>query len=186
LLRFLPNAITALRIGLTPWIAAAILRHEFANALWLCAAAGVTDGLDGWTARHFGWKSRLGAYLDPVSDKLLLVTVYVTLALAGAAPCWLVGLVLGRDVLILLAVGAALAFTRLRDFPPSFWGKLSTTVQICSAVDFMAARVWPHSLFETLVPLGVALTAACTLWSGLHYAVSGWRRLRSSRPAARV
>lgn len=164
---------------LTPWIASAILHHKFGNALWLCAAAGVTDGLDGWTARRFGCKSRLGAYLDPISDKLLLMTVFVTLAVAGAVPRWLVGLVLGRDVLILLAVGAALAFTRIRDFPPSFWGKLSTTVQICSAVGFMAAQMWPHSVFRALVPLGVAFTAACTLGSGVHYAISGWRRLRS-------
>jgi cardiolipin synthase (CMP-forming) len=173
--------LTLARIALTPVVVIAIMRERYALALLLCAIAGVTDGFDGYLARRFQWRSRVGAYLDPLADKSLLVLVYLALGIAGAAPRWLVILVLGRDALILLMACAALAFTRIRDFPPSWWGKVSTTVQICSAVDFMAAKAWPAGLFEALVPLGVWLTAAGTLWSGVHYFWIAVRRLQAVR-----
>jgi cardiolipin synthase len=157
----------------------AIMQGRFARALVLCAVAGVTDGLDGYLARRFDLDTRLGAFLDPLADKGLLVVVYLALGIADAVPRWLVVLVLGRDVMILLMAGLALLFTRIRDFPPSWWGKVSTTVQICSAVNFMAAKAWPGAMFDTLIPLGIGLTAAATAWSGVHYLWLGVQRLRN-------
>jgi cardiolipin synthase (CMP-forming) len=178
LLRHLPNLFTLLRLALTPVIALAILDQRFRDALLLCMLAGVSDGIDGQLARRFNWQSRAGAILDPLADKALLMIVFISLGIAWAIPRWLVWLVVGRDAMILLMAVCALAFTKIRVFPPSWWGKVSTTVQLCSAVTFMAARAWPHPVFGVLVPLGIVLTAAATLWSGLHYAWLGWRAVR--------
>src|SRR5579883_2909018 len=107
------------------------------RALALFAAAAVTDALDGALARRFGWTSTAGAYLDPIADKALLSGLYLTLAVTGDIPWWLVGLIFGRDLLILAAAGLALLFTRLRAFPPSLWGKVSTIFQVLTAVAWM-------------------------------------------------
>ena len=165
---------------------AAILDLQYARGLLLCAAAGATDVIDGYLARRFDSRSRAGAYLDPLADKFLLVAVYVALFETGAAPRWMALLVLGRDALILLMAAFALAFTSIRDFPPSRWGKISTTVQVCSALVFMAARAWPGSSLEWLLPPAIWLTAATTAWSGVDYAVSGRRRLGRHAPTAHV
>lgn len=184
-MRFLPNLLTILRIALTPWVAVSILNHQSSTALLLCAAAGLTDALDGWLARRWQAQSRFGAYLDPISDKILLVTVYLTLGAIHAAPRWLVALILGRDILILAMAGVALAFTTLRDFPPSIWGKISTHLQIYAALIFLSAHAWPDSGVSGLVPVAIAGAASGTAWSGAHYLVTGIRRLLSWKAAAR-
>ncbi len=163
----------------------AILNHQSRLALLLCAGAGATDALDGWLARRLQAQSRLGAYLDPISDKILLVTVYLTLGVIHAAPRWLVGLILTRDLLILAMAGAALTFTTLRDFPPSIWGKISTHLQIYAALIFLSAHAWPDSVLPRLVPFAIAGAAAGTSWSGLHYLVTGIRRFLSWKAAAK-
>jgi len=183
-LRLLPNFLTILRIALTPWVAVSILNHQSWMALLLCAAAGATDALDGWLARRWQAQSRFGAYLDPISDKILLVTVYLTLGAIHAAPRWLVGLILGRDILILAMAGVALAFTTLRDFPPSIWGKISTHLQIYAALIFLSAHAWPDSFVPRLVPVAIAGAAAGTAWSGVHYLATGIRRLLSWKAAS--
>ena len=90
----------------------------------------VTDVVDGFLARHFHASSRLGAYLDPIADKVLLSGTFLVLALTGAMETWLAVIVLGRDVVILAAAGVLYLATGRRNFPPSPWGKLSTFVQI--------------------------------------------------------
>jgi cardiolipin synthase len=178
-----PNLLTILRLALMPFLARAILRGEFCPAFALLAVAGATDGLDGYLARRFRWKSRLGAYLDPIADKTLLVTLYACLWLAGTVPGWLAGLVFGRDALILLMIAIAFAFTRIRDFPPSRWGKASTFFQIVFAGTVMARRALPEVL-GALGWLEQALLWAVTAMaavSGLHYVQSGIRRLSAAR-----
>jgi cardiolipin synthase len=167
----LPNFITTCRIALTPFVVLAILAGNCRRALVLCAVAGCSDGLDGFLARSFNWKSRLGAYLDPIADKLLLTSVYVSLAVASMVPWWLVWLVIGRDAFILAMVVSAFAFTRYRDFPPSIAGKISTAIQIVAALSVLAIcgrapdiLIWP--------------VAAVTTWSGIDYGVRGASMLR--------
>ena len=177
--RNLPNLLTLLRLVLVPFIASAIWNEEFPRALLLLFIAGITDALDGRLARRFNWTSRVGAYLDPVSDKLLLVTLYVVLGLQGTIARWLMWLVLGRDVLILTMVSIALVFTPVRDFAPSIWGKLSTVVQVVTALAIIAAHALFPSWFGLCRTVLVPLTAATTTWSGVHYAWLAWIRWNS-------
>lgn len=171
--RNLPNLLSALRIALTPFAALAILNGRPAAALALLALAGLSDFADGWLARRLRATSPLGAYLDPVADKLLLVTVYFCEGWAGFLPAWLVALVFGRDLMILAAASWAMLFTRLRRFPPSIWGKLSTLVQIAVALIVLAD---PGRLLDRGFVL--ASVAVTTAWSGLHYFWRGVNALR--------
>jgi cardiolipin synthase len=153
----------------------AILTGEFRLALGIFLMAGITDGLDGLLARRLGARTRLGAWLDPLADKILLSSAYLALGAARAVPWWLVGIILGRDLLILAGAGAALLLTRERNFPPSVWGKLCTFVQIFTATFVMVGRAWPATGFERRTEALVWATAAATLWSGMHYAARGIR-----------
>lgn len=182
LYRNLPNLFTAARLALVPVVAAEVLGGNFRAALALTMLAGCTDGVDGFLARRFGWTSRLGAWLDPLADKALLVTLFLTLGRVGAFPWWLVALVLARDAIILLMVGAAFAFTAIRDFPPSIWGKLSTLVQVGACVGVLFVRATPFSSTPAVGGFLVAATTLATGWSGIDYVRLGairWRRERA-------
>jgi cardiolipin synthase len=177
LLPLLPNLLSGIRLALTPYVVLALMARDCRRALWIVFFCGMTDGLDGFLARRFHWQSKLGAYLDPVADKLLLVSVYISLALSGLAPVWLVWLVVGRDVLILAMASYALVFTSLRDFPPSIWGKISTTVQIATALALMADCAFPSKFGGQFAQFGIVLTAILTAWSGIHYTIRGIQSL---------
>ncbi|MEP7365979.1 MAG: CDP-alcohol phosphatidyltransferase family protein [Acidobacteriota bacterium] len=177
----LPSAITFSRIALFPWISHAILNGRFGTAVWVFFFVAVTDSIDGWVARRWQLTTRFGAILDPIADKLLLVTIYASLGWVDAVPRWLVAIVFGRDVLILLLAGITMAAGRVRTFEPSRWGKLSTFVQICTAITAMVHHA--HLLDWLLGDVGwiaevmFAVCAAWTTGSGLHYLFLWWRRL---------
>ena len=120
--------------------------------------------IDGYLARRFHWESKLGAMLDPIADKLLLVSLFLALGIDGSIPWWLVSIVLGRDALLLL--GAAFLFRRLKNFPPSKAGKLSTIVQGITIL-VVLFHVWPWPFFIA--------TAVVTIVSGVHYI---WRTIK--------
>jgi cardiolipin synthase len=107
--------------------------------------------------------------------------IYITLALIGAVPFWLVALIFGRDALILLFALSALAFTRLRSFPPSFWGKLSTFLQVLTAVVVMVTLAFPEWPVAWLRPAMFGAAAVGTSWSGLDYFRRGYLMLRQRR-----
>jgi cardiolipin synthase len=175
----LPNGFTALRLALVPFVILAILHGAHFLALALFAVAAVTDILDGAAARRLGVGTPIGAVLDPIADKCLLSGVFLALAAAGSAPWWLVAVVFGRDLYILLGAAAAFRFTSLRKFPPSVWGKLSTLVQILTAVSYMAWNLFgdgPTARVASAMPWPCA---AFTAWSGVHYT---WRILKRSPP----
>ena len=164
---------------LVPLTLAAIWNRDYERALIWCAVAGVSDGLDGFLARRLRAQSRLGAYLDPIADKLLLSGVYLTLGIDRAIPWWLTAVIFGRDILMLIFIGIILLFTNIRDFPPSVWGKVSTTVQIVAAVVILLRRSGklleiPDAIEGTLT----ALTVAATAWSAAHYS---WRAAGMAR-----
>jgi len=168
--RSLPNLLSLSRLALAPPAIHAIVAGRWrAAALWLLAAA-LTDGLDGFLARRWNASTRLGAYLDPVADKLLLSGSFLALGFAGALPWWLVGLVLGRDVLILAGAAAAMLLAGRRDFPPSAWGKVSTVIQAATGAAAILARGWPGWGLAPLAAALVWVAAAVTAWSGLDYA----------------
>lgn len=176
-MKSIPNAITAVRLILTPVVAAAILRERWNEAFWLAIAAGLTDILDGLAARLLDVSSRVGAYLDPIADKLLLSISFLALGLVGAVSWWMVALVFGRDMFILAMAGYGYFFTTVRDFPPTVWGKLSTLIQIIAALAVANERGGSHFPAQPLLWTMVATTA----WSGIHYGWRGWRMLQAAR-----
>ncbi len=169
----LPNLLTLLRLLMVPVVVYFIIDGRYLLAGWLFGGAAFTDILDGAAARAMGVSTQAGAYLDPIADKCLLSGVYLALAWANIVPRWLVVIIFGRDLYILAGVGLFMLFTSIRRFPPSIWGKVSTFVQICTAVLFMA-RV----IFETrvLAEISSAILWPCvgfTVWSGLDYTWKG-------------
>ncbi len=176
-MRWIPNVLTAMRLLLAPVVMWAIVTGRHGMAAGIFAVAAVTDGLDGALARRFRWNSRVGAYLDPVADKVLLSGVYLTLAVTGELPWWFVGLIFGRDVLILAGAGTVLAKGMPRDLTPSVWGKVSTFFQALTAVIWMAHNVLPYAAVDLLAEALIWPTALATLWSGLDYG----RRLTQNR-----
>ena len=175
----LANLFTLSRLALVPFILRAIVDGRNAAALEWFFVAAVTDIIDGGLARNFGQATQFGAYLDPIADKCLLSGIYLALGATGAVPWWLVTIVLGRDILILLAVSGVMAFTRTRKFPPSRWGKISTFVQIATAVTFLVQNIWQLALFHAIAVTMVWVCAVFTVWSGIHYAIRGTQTLRA-------
>ena len=166
----LPNLFTLIRLFLAPFIARAILSGNYGQAIVLFFIAGVSDAIDGFLARRLGESTSLGAYFDPIADKILLSVIYLSLGAAGAIPWWMVAVVLGRDAFILAMACYGLLFTSVRKFPPSVWGKISTFLQISAALMVLAARYG----IPAPVEFGLWLMVAGTLVSGFHYA---WRAL---------
>lgn len=126
----IPNLISILRMALAVPVMMALLTQRFGLALTLFLVAGISDGLDGFLAKHYGWSSRLGGILDPLADKLLLVTALLALGWLGAVPVWLVAIVILRDVVIV--VGATVYNYRITklDAKPTLLSKVNTVVQI--------------------------------------------------------
>ena len=173
-LRHLPNIITLLRIAVVPGVALTLVQDRYATALLLFLAAGASDMLDGYIARRFGFSSRLGSILDPVADKLLIITVAVTLAWQGIIPWWLAAGVVARDLVIF--GGASTYFVKSGgcDMEPSLLGKANTCIQI----GYVLLLLGHHSLFfdaSTVLPVALGVTALSTLASGVHYVIV-WSR----------
>ena len=172
--RDIPNILTIARVFLTLPVAYLLLEQRYTEALWLFFIAGVSDGLDGFLAKHFGWSSRLGSILDPLADKILLVTTYVCLGWVGVIPMWLVFLVLGRDLIIVLGAAAYYLLIGSYQMAPSWVSKTNTTLQIVlglALVFSLGAYELPTALLTALV-YGVCVT---TVLSGLDY-VWTWGR----------
>ncbi|MEO8027214.1 MAG: CDP-alcohol phosphatidyltransferase family protein [Bryobacteraceae bacterium] len=180
-LRQIPNLLTLARIALVPFVGIYIWKREYIYAAALFAIAGFTDALDGWLARKMNASSRFGLLADPIADKLLLSTMFVVLAVDRVLPWWFSGLVLGRDVLILLMAVAGLLFTRHRGFPPTIWGKLSTLAQILYLLVMLLNRGGLDAQgVEIDIEKGLYWTViALTAFSGLHYMWTALRLLRT-------
>lgn len=168
MLSFLPNLITGLRILLIPPFLWLLLQGQHGGALALFVLAGVSDGVDGYLAKHYGWRSRLGAVLDPLADKLLMLCACLALGWLGALPWWLVGMVLLRDGII---VAGALAYYRLFgacEMEPLRISKLNTVMQITLVLTVLL-DLW-HGVVSPLLLDGLVwLVGALTLISGMAY-----------------
>jgi len=164
----LPNGLTLLRLILAPMIVVLLINDAFAWALAIFCLAGITDGLDGYFARSLRERTALGRVFDPVADKILLGSVFCTLAFLGHLPLWLVVIAVGRDLVLVLGSCALYSATGRLGYPPSMIGKLTTVLQILTVVVAMmvgegdgvlAALIWG--------------TAAVTTLSGLDYTYRG-------------
>jgi cardiolipin synthase len=178
-----PNQLTLLRLGFLPIFIILVIYRRYSWALAILILAALTDSMDGLLARSLNQKSRLGAYLDPIADKLLLSSSFVVLALNGQLRWWLTILVLGRDVLILTAAAVILVTTGYRSFPPSIYGKLTTTLQILLVFTVLAAAVFHNPGLVAGRRVLVYVVAAFTVFSGFHYSVVVARRLSQEGPA---
>lgn len=182
-MRQLPNILTLLRLLLTLPIALLLLAERHGQALALFAVAGLSDALDGFLARRFGWVSRLGSILDPLADKLLLVTSYLCLTATQILPLWLTLAVLARDALIV--VGAALYrwLAGPFEFRPSLLGKLSTVLQIVLVLVVLLELSLLPGFAEVRAPLIYAVLVLA-LASGGHYVWSWSRKYRQRQGSA--
>lgn len=176
-----PNQLTFLRLTFLPFFIIAIRYEHYAWALGILIAAGLSDGLDGLLARTLNQKTALGAYLDPIADKLLLSTSFLVLALEGKIAWWLTIMVLGRDVLILMACAAIIVTIGYRPFPPSIFGKAATFCEIVLVVLvlFTAAEQDASPTVAVAVQWLSYLVAALVVFTGLHYSIVVSRRLHT-------
>jgi cardiolipin synthase (CMP-forming) len=172
-----PNQLTFLRLGFLPFFIIAIRYSRYDWALALLIAAGLSDGLDGVLARRLNQKTQLGTFLDPIADKLLLSSSYLMLAFKGKIAWWLAILVLGRDVLILIACAVILLVVGYMAFPPSLYGKLNTTFQILLVLVVILVALFPNHLLRSVRFVLIYLVAAFTIFSGFHYSVTVARKL---------
>ena len=174
----LPNQLTMLRLLLLPFILIAMIyrRHDTALALFLAAAA--TDVIDGTIARRFGQKTELGAYLDPLADKLLLSSAFIAQAVIGTIPWWLTILVLSRDVVILGTLVVVMLATPIRNFPPSSFGKLNTVVQATTISTVILNNAHATELAAAAIGVLIWVAAAMTLASSAHYIIWITQRLQ--------
>ncbi len=140
--RAAPNLLTLARLFLIPYLVIEITDGRFRIAFALFLLAGISDGLDGLLARWLGQHTRLGQYLDPIADKLMLSTLFVTLTHVGLIPRYVTVLVFSRDLGILLIATLLFATGTLRDFRPSLFGKLNTVAQILALVAVLSERVF--------------------------------------------
>jgi cardiolipin synthase (CMP-forming) len=166
------NQLTLLRMLLIPAFVILVVYHRPGWALVTFVLAGITDALDGLIARHTHQQTSLGAWLDPMADKLLLVTTFVVLTVPGTDlvnrfPLWLTILIITRDVVIVTTVAIVTAVMGVRTFKPSIYGKIATGVYLVTCVVLM----WFNYLgrASVLVDLGIWITLAITLVSGFHY-----------------
>ncbi|MGH9865167.1 MAG: CDP-alcohol phosphatidyltransferase family protein [Candidatus Acidiferrales bacterium] len=172
-----PNQLTFLRLGFLPFFIIAIRYSRYDWALALLIIAGLSDGLDGLLARKLNQKTQLGSFLDPIADKLLLSSSYFMLAFKGKIAWWLAILVLGRDVLILVACAVILLVVGRMTFPPSIFGKLNTTFQVLLVLGVILAALMQNPALRIARVLLVYLVAAFTIISGFHYSVTVARKL---------
>jgi cardiolipin synthase len=163
----IPNALTVLRIGLVPALAWALWERAYVEALALAAFMGLTDALDGYLAKHYGWRSRLGAMLDPLADKLMLMVTYVVLGVMGLVPVPLVVLVVLRDVVILGGAAAYRILIGPVEMQPTLISKLNTGMQIALVLLVVLDQL--HTLPPVLIDSALWLTVLTTAWSGVDY-----------------
>lgn len=174
-LRFIPNALSVLRMLLVAPVAWLLAHGEFHLTLWLFAFAAATDGLDGFLAKRCGWTSELGKILDPLADKILLVGVFITLAAMGWVPLWLAAIAVARDLVI--TVGAIVynwLFGEL-DGNATWISKLNTLCQILFLLLIVAAHAVGHVPHVAVTVLG-ALVFVTTVVSGIDYVLTYSRK----------
>jgi cardiolipin synthase len=186
-LRWIPDAFTIARVFASPLLAWLLLKHEFRLGLLLVAVAGATDWLDGFSARKLGVTGKMGVVLDPLADKTLLVTLFLSLGALRLVPLWMLGLAIGRDLVIVIGSLLLRIFRNRRKFVPTIIGKVSTFFQIVLVllvlIHAAAASGLPpdgrlndrlnYDWLWWLETTALVLTAIFTALSGLDYVRKG-------------
>ena len=176
----IPNFLSLFRIILVPVTVIFLIDGSFFTALAIFTLAGITDALDGFLARVLSQKTVLGAYLDPIADKALLTSCFVTLSIMGIIPGWLAVIVVSRDFFILLGISILFMVSVPFEMRPIFVSKVTTAVQIITvflALAFKTLGVDGHPLFIHFLHW---LTAGFTTISGFHYILRGIKAINRS------
>ncbi|NIS60010.1 MAG: CDP-diacylglycerol--glycerol-3-phosphate 3-phosphatidyltransferase [Proteobacteria bacterium] len=167
----LPNALTLIRILLIPLFVIFLISKSFQNALITFVIAGITDGLDGFIARIWNQRTDLGSYMDPIADKLLLASAFVTLAILRIIPSWLTVIIMSRDVLIALGFWVLTMTDHKPTVKPRYTSKITTVFQILTVIWALLSVLQWRVAF--LFPSFIRLTAFLTILSGVHYIYIG-------------
>jgi cardiolipin synthase (CMP-forming) len=173
---YIPNLLTLLRMLLVPLAIWLIVEDQLRAAFAVLLIAGITDGVDGFLAKRFGWTTELGAYLDPLADKLLLVSTFITLGIRGFLPAWLVILMVSRDVMIVAAILLSAMVGPRMDMHPLPISKVNTVAQIGLALLVLADSGF-HLGWDQLRMALILVTAALTAISAGAYL---WAWLKST------
>ncbi|HEX6881153.1 MAG TPA: CDP-alcohol phosphatidyltransferase family protein [Terriglobales bacterium] len=181
-----PNQLTLLRLIFVPFVIMNVMDHDYGWALGLFVAAGVSDAFDGFLARVLHQQSRVGQYLDPIADKLLLSSLFMVLSFTHQIPWRYTVLVFSRDLTILVIAAALYMTTSIRDFQPSIFGKMNTVAQVAAVFFVLLSNVHAaHWVFFCRM-LFLYATFAFTLFSGIHYILLTGHRLHSMGQKAEV
>ena len=179
----IPNLLTLVRILLTPLLVIFLIDKRYDLAFLVFCAAGITDGLDGFIARIMRQKTRIGAILDPIADKALLASSYITMAVTGIIPDWLAVTVISRDIIIIFGVMVLLLFHSGVEICPSIISKLTTLFQLLTIFFVLGGMVMKGTCQPMVTSLYV-ITAVLTIASGLHYIYKGIRILGTENNGA--
>jgi cardiolipin synthase len=167
----IPNTLTIIRILSIPVFVICLLYDRFVIAFLIFVGAGITDGLDGLIARVYGQRTTIGTYLDPIADKLMLITAFIVLAILGSIPSWLTAIVIARDVIIALGILILFLTAHRVEIKPVVIGKATTVFQI---VTIAWALLVPYSFFfKSFLSYVIWTTVALTCLSGLQYIYIG-------------
>jgi cardiolipin synthase len=169
----IPNLITLLRIILVPVIVILLIQGSFFKALIVFIVAGLSDALDGFLARVLKQQTVLGAYLDPIADKALLASSFVTLSVLHIIPSWLAVVVISRDFIILLGISVLSIMSISVEIRPIFISKVTTGLQLIAVLLALSVRCLPCGFNEIWLLALYWVTAFFTILSGLNYMLRG-------------
>jgi cardiolipin synthase (CMP-forming) len=175
----LPNILTLTRVLMIPFFVIFIINKHFGWALITFVIAGITDGVDGLIARITHQRTELGAYLDPIADKLLLFSAFITLAIIEVIPSWLVVIVITRDVIILVGFLVMFLTNYHPKINPSLLSKMTTVFQILTIVLVLFTGYYP--VLKQISMIAIYGTAVMTVLSGAHYIYIGTRILNEKK-----
>jgi len=178
----IPNFLSLLRIILVPVFVIFLIQDEYYKALIIFVIAGLTDVLDGTMARLLNAQTKLGSYLDPIADKLLLATSFVTLAILGIIPSWLTVIVMSRDFIILLGIAILSLMSVTFEIKPAFISKVTTALQIGTIFFALIYKAVTHDLNYNWILTLFWLTASFTVASGLVYIIRGIKIINRTNP----
>lgn len=175
----IPNLISIARILITPFFVILLMKKMFFFALLIFTIAGISDALDGLFARYFNQHTILGSYLDPLADKILLTSAFISLAILKVVPGWLTVIVITRDILILLGIAMVTIMGKKITIKPSLVSKCTTAVQLATIFLILLDNQCTINELIVLWPLYL-ITSFLTIISGLHYIVTGLKMLQEN------
>ncbi len=169
----IPNFLSLLRIILVPVIVIFLIQESYVQALITFTVAGLTDVFDGILARTLNRQTKLGSFLDPLADKILLATSFVTLSIFGLIPSWLAVIVISRDFIILLGIAILSIMSIAYEIKPAFVSKVTTVLQIATIFFALLFKTVVHDISFNWIIILCWLTAVFTVASGLTYIIRG-------------